>query len=67
LLVEVEHAIEQEIVAAIEAAKQAGFPSYEWSLAQVSADSYAPLVTDFVSGRATAFDSRQAETRLKPY
>jgi TPP-dependent pyruvate/acetoin dehydrogenase alpha subunit len=67
LLLEVEYAMEQEIAAAIEAAKQAGFPSYDWSLAQVSSDSYAPLVTDFVRGRATVFDSHQAETRLKPY
>jgi TPP-dependent pyruvate/acetoin dehydrogenase alpha subunit len=67
LLVEVEQAIEQEIAAAFEAAKRADFPSYDWSLAQVSSESYAPIVTQFIGSGATAFDSRQAETRLKPY
>jgi TPP-dependent pyruvate/acetoin dehydrogenase alpha subunit len=66
-LLEIEQAIEQEIAAAIEAAKQAGFPRYDGSLAQVSSDSYTPIVTDFIDRSATAFDSRQAETRLKPY
>jgi TPP-dependent pyruvate/acetoin dehydrogenase alpha subunit len=67
MLLAIEDAIEQEIAAAIAAAKRDPFPSYEWSLAQVCSDSYAPIVERFTRGRTAAFDGRQAETRLKPY
>ncbi len=64
---ECETAIEIEIGEALAAARSADFPDLRRSLAQVWSQSYSPIVKEFVRGGAMAFDSRQAETRLKPY
>ena len=52
---------------ALASARSADFPDFRHSLAQVWSQSYSPIVKEFVRGGAAAFDSRQAETRLKPY
>jgi TPP-dependent pyruvate/acetoin dehydrogenase alpha subunit len=67
VLRDIEQCIERDLSAAIDAAKRAPFPTYDWSLAQVWAESYAPIVKHFSNPHNGAFDSRQAETRLKPY
>ena len=59
--------IEREIDSALAAARSASFPDYQWSLDQVWSQSYSPIVKEFVRDREAAFDSNQAETRLKPY
>ncbi len=64
---ECEAEIEDEIAEALAAARSDEFPDFHRSLDQVWSQSYSPLVKEFVRGGATAFDSRQAETRLKPY
>jgi pyruvate dehydrogenase E1 component alpha subunit len=64
---ECEAEIEVEIAAALAAARCDKFPDFHSSLDQVWSQTYSPLVKEFVHGGATAFDSRQAETRLKPY
>jgi TPP-dependent pyruvate/acetoin dehydrogenase alpha subunit len=67
LLQETEAAIEVEIADAFDAARTDPFPELNWSLDQALAQSYSPIVKDFVRGGTGIFDSRQAETRLKPY
>jgi TPP-dependent pyruvate/acetoin dehydrogenase alpha subunit len=62
-----EAAIEREIADAFTAARNDVFPKPNWSLEQVWAQSYSPIITDFVRGGDTSFDSRQAETRLKSF
>jgi pyruvate dehydrogenase E1 component alpha subunit len=64
---ESEAAIETEIGEALASARSADFPDFRRSLAQVWSQSYSPIVKEFVRGGAASFDSRQAETRLKPY
>jgi len=59
--------IENDIAEALAAARRDPFPDFRSSLDQVWAQSYSPVVTEFVRGGEAAFDSRQAETRLKPY
>jgi TPP-dependent pyruvate/acetoin dehydrogenase alpha subunit len=59
--------IEAEIAEALAAARSDPFPDFSQSLEQVWARSYSPIIKDFVRGGDGAFDSRQAETRLKPY
>jgi TPP-dependent pyruvate/acetoin dehydrogenase alpha subunit len=59
--------IETEIGEALAAARRDPFPDYGWSLDQVWSQSYSPVVKAFVRGNEAAFDSHQAETRLKPY
>jgi TPP-dependent pyruvate/acetoin dehydrogenase alpha subunit len=62
-----EAAIESEITDALTAARADEFPDFHRSLDQVWAQSYSPIVKEFWRGGEDAFDSRQAETRLKPY
>jgi pyruvate dehydrogenase E1 component alpha subunit len=64
---ESETAIEDEIDAAFVAARRAEFPDFHWSLDQVWSQSYSPIIKEFVRGDEGIFDSRQDETRLKPY
>jgi pyruvate dehydrogenase E1 component alpha subunit len=64
---ECETAIETEINEALAAARRDEFPDFRWSLDQVWSQSYSPIVKEFVRGGEAAFDSHQAETRLKPY
>ena len=59
--------IEDEIGEALAAARPDPFPDFRWSLDQVWSRSYSPIVKEFVRGGEAAFDSHQAETRLKPY
>ena len=66
-LLDLDDGIEREIASAIERAKQDSFPRYDWSLDQVWSGTYSPVVDNFASGSVAEFDSRQAETRLKPY
>jgi|GEM_PF-206104 len=66
-LLGVENSVETEILAALDAAKKASFPSAEWSLAQVWSASYAPTVTEFTNSGVADFDSRQVEARLNPF
>jgi len=67
VLQEYEAAIDSEIEEALAAARSDKFPDFAWSLDQVWSHSYSPIVKEFVRGGEGAFDSRQAETRLKPY
>ena len=67
VLLDLDEEIEREITAAIEKAKNDSFTRYDWSLDQVWSGTYAPVVGNFGSGSVGEFDSRQAETRLKPY
>jgi TPP-dependent pyruvate/acetoin dehydrogenase alpha subunit len=64
---ECEASIECEIEDAFAAARRDAFPEFHWSLDQTWSNDYAPIVKEFVHGGAAGFDSRQAETRLKPY
>jgi TPP-dependent pyruvate/acetoin dehydrogenase alpha subunit len=59
--------IDSEIGEALAAARRDPFPDFRWSLDQVWSRSYSPIVKEFVRGGEAAFDSHQAETRLKPY
>jgi pyruvate dehydrogenase E1 component alpha subunit len=59
--------IEAEIAEALAAARSDPFPDFARSLEQVWAQSYSPIIKDFVRGGEAGFDSGQAETRLKPY
>jgi TPP-dependent pyruvate/acetoin dehydrogenase alpha subunit len=62
-----EAAIENEIDEALAAARRDKFPDFRWSLDQVWSRTYSPIVKEFERGGEGIFDSRQAETRLKPY
>jgi len=64
---ECEAAIENEINEALAAARSDAFPDFRWSLDQVWSQSYSKIIKEFVRGGEGIFDSRQAETRLKPY
>jgi TPP-dependent pyruvate/acetoin dehydrogenase alpha subunit len=59
--------IERRITEALAAARRDPFPDFRWSLDQVWAQSYSPIVKEFVHSGGAVFDSHQAETRLKPY
>jgi TPP-dependent pyruvate/acetoin dehydrogenase alpha subunit len=67
VLLDLEETIEQEINIAIQKAKYDPFARHDWALDQVWSDTYAPVVRNFASTPADEFDSRQAETRLRPY
>jgi pyruvate dehydrogenase E1 component alpha subunit len=67
ILQQYEAEIEAEIGEALAAARRDPFPDFRGSLDQVWSQSYSPIIKEFVSGNEAAFDSRQAETKLKPY
>jgi TPP-dependent pyruvate/acetoin dehydrogenase alpha subunit len=64
---ECETAIESEIEEAFTTARHDKFPDFSWSLDQAWSKDYSPIVKEFVRGGVGSFDSRQAETRPKPY
>ena len=67
ILKQCEAEIEEEIGEALAAARRDPFPDFLESLDRVWSRSYSPIVKEFVRGSDAAFDSRQAETKLKPY
>ncbi len=66
-LAEIDSGIEEEVSAAINAAKQAPFPSLDWALGVNSSNTYSPVVERYATDVASAFQGGQSETKLQPF
>lgn len=64
---EIESDIDIEIEAAIAAAREAPFPGRDVPMSSVSANSFDPVVTEFIDGPVSDFLGAQAEATLTPY
>jgi TPP-dependent pyruvate/acetoin dehydrogenase alpha subunit len=62
-----EREINAEIATAIERAKAAPFPAIDVPLSSVSANTYDPVVREFVDGAVSQFKGNQSEAKLAPY
>jgi TPP-dependent pyruvate/acetoin dehydrogenase alpha subunit len=62
-----DRAVEEEVAAAIAAAKAAPFPSLDDALAANWAGTYSPVVTRLITDVTREFKGGQAETRPAPY
>lgn len=59
--------IEEEVSAAIDAAKKAPYPSLDWALGVSASWTYAPVVEQYAKDPSSAFQGGQAETKLQPF
>ena len=66
-LAEIDAAIEHKIETAVQAAKAAQFPTFDWALGLNWANSYAPGVEGYFRELESAFRGGQKETRLEPF
>lgn len=64
---EIERDIDLEITEAIGAARIAPFPNRDVPLSSVYANSFDPVVTEFIDGAVADFKGAQAEATLTPY
>lgn len=64
---QVERDIQDEMAAAIAKAKVAPFPGLDVPLASVSANTFDPVVKEFIDGAVSQFKGNQSEAKLAPY